>query len=267
MNSMPYSDYVIFVDESGDHSLKSIDPQYPVFVLDFCIFRKDHYVRAVVPRVQEFKFRHFGHDLVVLHEHDIREQKPPFVFLKSREKREVFMEELTRLVDEAEFTIVASVIDKKRHVDSYPYPYNPYHLALLFCMERAHEFLKKQEQHEYKTHVLVEKRGKREDNELELEFRRICDGGVVSSGLKPRSPMPNFKIVFADKKMNSAGLQLADLTARPIGRRVLDQQSTRPWKVIEKKLLRGAVSGWYWGHGLKIFPTESPLREGLVSAS
>ena len=267
MNSIPYSDYVIFVDESGDHSLESIDPEYPVFVLDFCIFRKEHYTTAVVPRVQEFKFRHFGHDLVVLHEHDIRRQKPPFVFLKSQGKREAFMEELTRLVDEAEFTIVASVIDKESHVELYTYPDNPYHVALLFCMERARNLLREQEQHENITHIVVEKRGKREDRELELEFRRIRDGGIVSSGLKPRSPMPNFEIVFADKRINSTGLQLADLTARPIGRRVLDQQSTRPWKVIEKKLLRGSVSDWYGGHGLKIFPTESPLHEGLVSPS
>ena len=266
MNSIPYSDYVIFVDESGDHGLKSIDPEYPVFILDFCIFRKDCYARAVVPRVQEFKFRHFGHDLVVLHERDIRKEGPPFVF-QSQDKREAFIEELTRLVDEAEFTIVASVIDKERHVELYTYPDNPYHVALLFCMERARNLLREQEQHENITHIVVEKRGKREDRELELEFRRIRDGGIVSSGLKPRSPMPNFEIVFADKRINSAGLQLADLTARPIGRRVLDQQSTRPWEVIEKKLLRGSVSDWYWGHGLKIFPTESPLHEGLVSPS
>ena len=263
MNSIPYSDYVIFVDESGDHSLESIDPEYPVFVLDFCIFRKEHYATAIVPRVQEFKFRHFGHDLVVLHEHDIRQQKPPFVFLKSQGKREAFMEELTRLVDNAEFTIVASVIDKKRHVESYPHSYDPYHVALLFYMERARNFLIEQEHHENITHIVVESRGKREDGELELEFRRIRDAhGPMADRL-----MPNFEIVFANKRINSAGLQLADLTARPIGRRVLDQQSTRPWEVIEKKLLRGSASDWYWGHGLKIFPTESPLHEGLVSPS
>jgi hypothetical protein len=33
-----YSQYIVYVDESGDHSLQSIDPQYPVFVLAFCIF-------------------------------------------------------------------------------------------------------------------------------------------------------------------------------------------------------------------------------------
>ena len=28
-----FSDYVVYVDESGDHSLTSIDADYPVFVL------------------------------------------------------------------------------------------------------------------------------------------------------------------------------------------------------------------------------------------
>ena len=66
---MPYSDYVVFVDESGDHGLVSIDSDYPVFVLDFCVFRKEDYIQRVVPKVEAFKFEHFGHDLVVLHEH------------------------------------------------------------------------------------------------------------------------------------------------------------------------------------------------------
>jgi len=44
-----FSDYVIYVDESGDHSLKTIDPDFPVFALDFCIFEKRRYFEAVVP--------------------------------------------------------------------------------------------------------------------------------------------------------------------------------------------------------------------------
>ena len=38
-----FSDYVVYVDESGDHSLASIDPDYPVFVLALCVFHKRHY--------------------------------------------------------------------------------------------------------------------------------------------------------------------------------------------------------------------------------
>ena len=58
-------------------------------------------------------------------------------------------------------------------------------------------------------------RGKREDNELELEFRRVCEG---ANGLG--KPLP-FDIIFANKKVDSPGLQLADLVARPVGMSVV----------------------------------------------
>lgn len=94
----------------------------------------------------------------------------------------------------------------------------------------------------------LEKRGRREDDELELAFRRICDGANRWGRLN------SFELVFADKRTNSAGLQLADLTARPIGRHVMDpSQHNRAWTILAAKLRRspvGAVQGW----GLKIFP-------------
>ncbi len=245
---MAYSDYVIYVDESGDHGLHSIDRDYPVFVLAFCIFRKDHYFSAVSPKLQEFKFVHFGHDMVVLHEREIRKQRPPFSFLQSESKRAVFMDGLGRLIEEADFTVVAAVIDKQRLARRYIFPDNPYEIALTFCMERAYAFLKEQGQHTRTTHLIVERRGKREDDALELSFRRIRDGTNYWGR------MPGFEIIFADKKANSAGLQLADLIARPIGRHVLNpEQPNRAWDIIEPKLRRNPqeqTEGW----GLKIFP-------------
>lgn len=245
---MNFSDYVIYVDESGDHSLASIDRDYPVFVLDFCIFRKDSYTDDVVPRVQAFKFAHFGHDIVVLHEHEIRKQKPPFVFLQNQQKRDNFMDGLNRLIEESAFTIVAAAIQKEDLARRYADPGNPYEIALTFCMERAHAFLRAHGQDTRTTHIVVERRGKREDDELELAFRRIRDGANYIG------EMPGFEIVFADKKTNSAGLQLADLTARPIGRHVLNPaQPNRAWEIIESKLRRN-VSGRTGGWGLKVFP-------------
>lgn len=72
---MEMSDYIVYVDESGDHSLVSIDPNYPVFVLAFCIFYKKYYANKAITELTHFKFRHFGHDMRVLHEHDIRKEK------------------------------------------------------------------------------------------------------------------------------------------------------------------------------------------------
>ncbi|MCX6544604.1 MAG: hypothetical protein NTV05_09335 [Acidobacteria bacterium] len=74
--------YLVFVDESGDHGIERIDPSFPVFVLSFCIVRKDLYSRNWLPAVTEFKFKHFGHDQVILHERDIRKDTGPFATLR-----------------------------------------------------------------------------------------------------------------------------------------------------------------------------------------
>jgi len=74
-----FSKYIVYVDESGDHSLKSIDEQYLLFVLAFCVFHKRHYSESVVPALEKFKFNYFGHDQVVLHENEIRKEKGMFV--------------------------------------------------------------------------------------------------------------------------------------------------------------------------------------------
>jgi len=86
-----YSDYIIYADESGDPNPASPDTNYPVFVLNFCVFRKDHYAASVLPALAAFKFEHFGHDTVVLHENEICPQRPPFTFLRDEQARTSFM--------------------------------------------------------------------------------------------------------------------------------------------------------------------------------
>ncbi len=72
-----YSDFVVYADESGDHGLAAIAPQYPVFALVLCVLRKADYVATAVPTILKFKFGLWGHDAVVLHEHDMRKSKGP----------------------------------------------------------------------------------------------------------------------------------------------------------------------------------------------
>ena len=119
---MHYSDYIIYVDESGDHSLNPIDSEYPIFVLNFCIFHKNQYVNFVTPKLQTFKFRHFGHDAIIMREYNLRRQISPFVFLQSQPIRNKFMNELNTLIDEIEFTIVASVVQKPELARKNPIP-------------------------------------------------------------------------------------------------------------------------------------------------
>lgn len=245
-----FDDYIVYVDESGDHGLSSIDPDYPIFVLAFCLFEKGAYAEQVTTQITDLKFRHFGHDQVVLHERDIRKQKGPFQILFDAETRMAFMNDLSEIVRKAPFTLIASAIDKRELRNQYTDPTNPYHLALAFGLERLYLHLNRREGCEDgKLHVVFEERGKREDDNLELEFRRVID--EENNQLGTRLP---FDIVFSSKESNSAGLQLADLVARPIGRHLLKpQQSNRAYDIIEGKFRRspqGKVRSW----GLKIFP-------------
>lgn len=171
-----FSDYIVYADESGDHGLVSIDPEYPVFALTFCIIRKEEYINVVDPTLQRFKFEFWGHDAVVLHEHEIRKEKGDFAFLMTdRKLRQMFMEKLTRIMEDAPIAIIASVIDKVHLKKQYANTWNPYVIALHFCLERLFDFLNNNDQKGKLAHVIFESRGDNEDRSLESEFRRKCD--------------------------------------------------------------------------------------------
>ncbi len=245
---MSFGNYIIYADESGDHSLTSINVEYPVFVLAFCIFRKADYSAVAVPQVQQLKFRFWGHDDIILHGHEIRKQHGDFRILLHPETRAAFITEMSAVMERIPFTLIAAVIDKSRHVKQYANPANPYELALTFCMERLHHWLKAEGEADKLTHVIVERRGRTEDQLLELEFRRIADGRNAAG------KMPNLAIRFMDKKHNSTGLQIADLVAHPIGRCVMKpQQPNRAYDIIKAKFRRGPT-GKTEGFGLKVFP-------------
>src|SRR5258708_37407986 len=132
---MAFSDYIVYADESGDHSLTSIDSQFPVFVLAFCLVQKSVYIEHVVPAFQRFKFEFWGHDSVVLHGHEIRKAQDDFNILLNPTTRTKFFDRLNGVIEAADFTIIAAVIDKQRHVAKYTEPPDPSEIARWFCME------------------------------------------------------------------------------------------------------------------------------------
>ena len=250
-----FSDYVVYVDESGDHSLASIDPDYPVFVLALCVFHKRHYAEKIIPAVEKLKFNYFGHDSVVLHEHDIRKQKGDFAFLSHLPTRLEFVGQLSSIMVASNFILIACVVDKTRMSKSEGASTNPYHIALDICLESLRDFLAEKKQDHLQTHLVVECRGKKEDRELELEFRRIRDGSALGNRQLP------FEIVFADKKTNLAGLQLADLVARPVGLNYIrPSQPNQAFDLLKRKFYcdggRECVGSGYEGVGLMIYPTQ-----------
>ncbi len=243
-----FSDYLVFVDESGDHQLNRMDPQFPVFVLLFAIIHKNDYLNQICPDLQRFKFSFWGHDEVVLHEHEIRKPFGDFLFLLQKPIRERFLAGLTAQMEAMPATVVAVIIDKPSYAARYHTPVSPYDYALETGLERVFRHLEGLGQAATPTAIIVEKRGKREDAELELAFRRVCDGANALHRALP------FQLVMIPKFSNSPGLQLTDLMARPVALHHLrPDQPNRAFDIIHSKLRRspdGRIEGW----GLKRLP-------------
>lgn len=135
-------------------------------------------------------------------------------------------------------------------MQNYKEPYNPYEIALQFCLERTYAFLKGLTQHQLKTYIVCESRGRKEDDELELAFRRICEKDNFHS-LNNHSLCLPFQFRLVSKATNSIGLQIANLIARPIGRSILEpNQQNRAYDIIKCKF-RKRKSGDFYGYGLK----------------
>ena len=146
--------YIFYADESGDHSLKSTDPNYPLFVLSICGFKKSVYCNKIVPKFQNFKFEQFGHDAIVLHEREIRKQVGAFSQLANPSVRLKFMDELSKLVASSRFKVFVSIINKPAlNLDLFPQ--NPYVLALRECLESCFLYLCKLKEENSKTYFIL----------------------------------------------------------------------------------------------------------------
>jgi hypothetical protein len=61
---------ILFLDESGDHSLIKIDKQFPIFCLAGCIFDEVEYQQNSKSKIDAFKIRYFNKADVILHSRD-----------------------------------------------------------------------------------------------------------------------------------------------------------------------------------------------------
>jgi hypothetical protein len=93
-----------------------------------------------------------------------------------------------------------------------------------------------------RVHILLEARGKNEDAQLELEFRRICDNQCDWYYKATNFQEMNFEPVFVPKASNSTGLQIADLVARPLALQYLrPTQTNRTYEILQSKQLNTKI--------------------------
>lgn len=222
-----FSKFVVYVDESGDANWKA-SQEYPLLCVNYCLFEKDYYIDQLVPAFNRLKFDYWGCDNIVLHERDIRKSdkiKDPAIRSKYEglrgERRQKFMDELSALMSKAEFMCFCVIIDKLKVPDKYRV-YDPYHISLSRGFRQIENYLKNHapDQLGKDLHIIFEKRGRNDDEALSKAYQQILLQGSLLGQLD-QFDFSNFRLEMMDKKSNSTGLQIADLTARPIGNQYL----------------------------------------------
>jgi len=243
---------LLFLDESGDHSLDKIDPEYPVFVLGGVMVDEEYAKGELTQRIQKFKRDLFGRDDIILHTSDIIRVRKGFNQLTDKAFRQKFYNSLNDLMQSLEYTVVACAIKKDKHLAQYGLnALDPYLMSLNVLIERfCFEIDDNNE-----GQIIAERRGPTLDNELELAWLNLKISGTQylrASDIQKRIS----QLILRDKKANIAGLQLADLVVSPIGRYVIGKSPMDDWSIVESKFRRQPSQQDYIGSGLIILPKK-----------
>ena len=240
---------VLSLNESGDHNLAVVDPQYPLFELGGVILDKDYAEGELSERLDRFKRDLLGRTDIILHTADITRNRNGFERMKDREFRQRFMRGLNVLMEGLSYTVVACAIRKDAHLARYGVAaLDPYLLSLdvlveRFCFEIGRSG---------NGVIVAEKRDPTLDRELDIAWLNLKVQGtryIQAKDIESRVIGLNLRA----KSENVAGLQLADLVVSPIGRHVLGKPEQEDFRVVREKLRRNS-RGEFRGFGLVVLP-------------
>lgn len=241
--------YNLYIDESGDHGLSNLNPDFPIFLLCGVMISESEYEKLKIG-FNEIKQSIWKSKHVIFHSRDIRKCEKEFKYLFNLQLKAEFYKYLDEIISNSNYSIIASAINKEKYIKSYGrLSDDVYEISLSFIIERAIFYLDRIKE-EPVLDIIIERRGRKEDKKLEEHFQRIMARGT--GYIKPeRLAQYQLTIDFKDKKENINGLQLADLVAYPIARYVMDNERVNPaFEIIKDKFY--AVKGKKYG--LKIFP-------------
>ena len=259
--------YRIYIDETGNHDMIHADnPNQRFLALTGVILESNYIAENLQPEMSAIKYRFFQNDPdepVIFHRKEMVNRRPPFEALRDPTIRMEFDQALLAALKQWEYHVITIVIDKKAHQDQYStWHYHPYHYCLAVMLERFVLFL---DQNNFRGDVMVESRGRKEDNKLKDSYRRLyLDGTDYIPAERLQDMLTSKELKVKPKNANIAGLQLADLIAHPAQRRVLIEnnllQANRDTFgdkicdiIYDDKYLR-SNSGKISGFGTKLLP-------------
>ncbi|MEW6236872.1 MAG: DUF3800 domain-containing protein [Candidatus Omnitrophota bacterium] len=232
----------IYIDEAGNSDLgSSDDPNHRFLSLTGAIIELEYVERTLHPQMENLKARYFGShpdEPVILHRKEMLNAHFPFLTLRDESTRQRFNEELLRLLQEWDYTLLSVCIDKKKHKETYiTWKYDPYHYCLAVMLERFVLFL---ERNNAKGDALAESRGGKEDIRLKAAFLHLWrEGTEYISAERFQNVLSSKQLKVKSKANNIAGLQLADLLAHPSRNEILNEHGVleKPLGVFAQKII------------------------------
>lgn len=213
----PSPPYRVFIDESGDHTYKSVqDLSRRYLGLTGVVIRKSRYEPVIPAELESIKQLFFAYDPVmppILTRKDIIKRRGLFRVLLDPTTNTRWEDTIIDFYrDTLRAQIFTVVIDKLEHQQRYPVDtWNPYTYSLAVLLRRIRGFLRIAGA---TADIMPEARGEREDNQLLAAYIDLrANGSYWGSGDQYREVYPLDRLLFRRKDQNVAGLQIADLIA------------------------------------------------------
>ena len=245
--------YYLYIDECGDQNLETFSPTFPIFTLCGILVR-DNKVSLLEEQVRALKKEFWGDRQIILHSRDIRKCQNGFEILFDLDVKRHFYEAVNRLLGQKDvYVIVGCSILKEPYIRQFGKLNDVYGQSLSFILERAIFCVDNQcKDGNGKIAAIVERRGKREDRNLQNYYEQLLEKGtywVTEERMRSRMTSLDFRW----KTEDIAGLQVADLIAYPLTRHVLNPQAVNlAYDVLEQNIFKedGKLMG------LKIYPLQ-----------
>jgi len=257
--------YVVYIDECGNHALNAKEA-FSAFCLS-AIIVNERDLPALEEAWGDWKAALLGSKTKLVHEPDIRGKTKSFFCDGDPDRQKAAIESVDDCIRGLPFTGFVCVLERQRFLARFgkdsvdtSLPRHTYLLTVNLLAERIALAIDTQ-MGGGKARWIVESRGPKEDAAFQYEFARLfLDGTAYLSPHFFRSVLQP-GLVFLGKSENSAGLQLADLQARPAAEKVMRPESTPPrWDVFRGKLCRGSETE-HSILGLKILPWDDTYED------
>lgn len=250
---------VLYIDETGDHSLSKIDKTYPIFVLSGVIMDKDYHDNELTNKLNALKLKHFGTEDIVLHSKEMTHPQSAHndLYMKFMDAgfRTKFYADFEKLLTSAKLSIVACVILKSKHFAKYGLEAkDPYLLSFDNLINRLIFDLNDSQ----KGKIIAESRNSVLDNQLEVSYLTIRIEGTNKAQPAEIKLKLESAIEFKQKADNIAGLQIADMVASPLARYHLGKKERvghqLKYESVFKKVR--SINGRWKNIGITILPME-----------